>query len=104
VIESLAISKLMSRKALPLSGSDLALAGTSYFPSARPSEIAADAGSAGVGHYGIESKRADRNHHGMRSRPDFERRPQTRLTLLRNSPNFKVKRGASACLRRRLSR
>jgi hypothetical protein len=60
VIESLAISKLMSRKALPLSGSDLALAGTSYFPSARPSEIAANAGSAGVGHRGIESKQPDR--------------------------------------------
>jgi hypothetical protein len=44
------------------------------FRCARSSEIAADAGSAGVGHCGIESKQTDRNHHGLRSRPDFDRR------------------------------
>jgi hypothetical protein len=35
----------------------------------------ADAGSAGVGHQGLDqNERADRNHHGLRSRPDFDRR------------------------------
>jgi hypothetical protein len=32
----------------------------------RRTQIAADAGSAGVGHCGIESKQADRNHRGVR--------------------------------------
>jgi hypothetical protein len=47
---------------------------TTCFRRPRPSELAADAGSAGVGHRGIESKQPDRNHHDLRSRPDFDRK------------------------------